>query len=186
MNALALKKGASGHSAYDLRGPLDQHEETHTLAVLVDNEAGVLARVIGLFSGRGYNIDSLTVAETDHEGHLSRITIVTTGTPAVIEQIKAQLGRLVPVHDVHDLTVEGQAVQRELALIKVAGTGERRVEAMRLADVFRAKVVDTTLESFVFELTGIPDKIDAFIALMRPLGLTDVARTGVAAIARGL
>jgi acetolactate synthase-1/3 small subunit len=186
MNALALKKGASRHSAYDLRGPLDQHEETHTLAVLVDNEAGVLARVIGLFSGRGYNIDSLTVAETDHEGHLSRITIVTTGTPAVIEQIKAQLGRLVPVHDVHDLTVEGQAVQRELALIKVAGTGERRVEAMRLADVFRAKVVDTTLESFVFELTGIPDKIDAFIALMRPLGVTDVARTGVAAIARGV
>ena len=131
MNALAIKKGASRHSAYDLRGPLDEHEETHTLAVLVDNEAGVLARVIGLFSGRGYNIDSLTVAETDHEGHLSRITIVTTGTPAVIEQIKAQLGRLVPVHDVHDLTVEGKAVQRELALIKVTGTGEKRVEAMR-------------------------------------------------------
>jgi acetolactate synthase-1/3 small subunit len=185
MNALAIKKGASRHSAYELRGPLDQHEETHTLAVLVDNEAGVLARVIGLFSGRGYNIDSLTVAETDHQGHLSRITIVTTGTPAVIEQIKAQLGRLVPVHDVHDLTVEGQAVQRELALIKVAGTGERRVEAMRLADVFRAKVVDTTLESFVFELTGTPEKVDAFIALMRPLGLVDIARTGVAAIARG-
>jgi acetolactate synthase-1/3 small subunit len=186
MNALALKKGASRHSAYDLRGPLDEHEETHTLAVLVDNEAGVLARVIGLFSGRGYNIDSLTVAETDHEGHLSRITIVTTGTPAVIEQIKAQLGRLVPVHDVHDLTVEGHAVERELALIKVAGTGEKRVEAMRLADVFRARVVDTTLESFVFELTGGPEKIDAFITLMRPLGVIDVARTGVAAIARGV
>jgi acetolactate synthase-1/3 small subunit len=185
MNALAIKKGASRHSAYELRGPLDQLEETHTLAVLVDTEAGVLARVIGLFSGRGYNIDSLTVAETDHQGHLSRITIVTTGTPAVIEQIKAQLGRLVPVHDVHDLTVEGQAVQRELALIKVAGTGERRVEAMRLADVFRAKVVDTTLESFVFELTGTPEKVDAFIALMRPLGLVDIARTGVAASARG-
>ena len=154
--------------------------------MLVDNEAGVLARVIGLFSGRGYNIESLTVAETDHEGHLSRITIVTTGTPAVIEQIKAQLGRLVPVHDVHDLTVEGQAVQRELALIKVAGTGDKRVEAMRLADVFRARVVDTTLESFVFEITGAPDKVDAFIALMRPLGRIDVARTGVAAIARGL
>ena len=141
--------------------------------------------VIGLFSGRGYNIDSLIVAETDHEGHLSRITIVTTGTPAVIEQIKAQLGRLVPVHDVHDLTVEGKAVQRELALIKVGGTGEKRVEAMRTSEVFRAKVVDTTLESFVFELTGPPEKIDAFIALMRPLGLADVARTGVAAIARG-
>jgi acetolactate synthase-1/3 small subunit len=186
MNALAIKKGASRHSAYDLRDPFNGPEETHTLAVLVDNEAGVLARVIGLFSGRGYNIESLTVAETDHEGHLSRITIVTTGTPAVIEQIKAQLGRLVPVHDVHDLTVEGAAVQRELALIKVAGTGERRVEAMRLADVFRARVVDTTLESFVFELTGAPEKVDAFIALMRPLGLKDVARTGVAAIARGM
>ncbi len=186
MNALAIKRGASGHSAYDLRGPIDDREESHTLAVLVDNEAGVLARVIGLFSGRGYNIESLTVAETDHEGHLSRITIVTTGTPAVIEQIKAQLGRLVPVHDVHDLTVEGRAVQRELALIKVAGTGDKRVEAMRLADVFRARVVDTTLESFVFEITGAPDKVDAFIALMRPLGSVEVARTGVAAIARGI
>ena len=186
MNALALKKGASRHSAYDLRDPFHGPEETHTLAVLVDNEAGVLARVIGLFSGRGYNIESLTVAETDHEGHLSRITIVTTGTPAVIEQIKAQLGRLVPVHDVHDLTVEGKAVQRELALIKVKGTGEKRVEAMRTSEVFRARVVDTTLESFVFELTGPPEKVDAFIALMRPLGLVDVARTGVAAIARGV
>jgi acetolactate synthase I/III small subunit len=185
MNALAIKKGSSRHSAYDLRGPLDDRQEKHTLAVLVDNEAGVLARVIGLFSGRGYNIESLTVAETDHLGHVSRITIVTTGTPAVIEQIKAQLGRLVPVHDVHDLTVEGLAVERELALIKVKGTGEKRVEAMRLADVFRARVVDTTLESFVFEITGAPEKVDAFIALMRPLGLLDVARTGVAAIARG-
>ncbi|MCB1352435.1 MAG: acetolactate synthase small subunit [Rhodobacteraceae bacterium] len=185
MNALAIKRGASRHSAYDLRNPLGDHQETHTLAVLVDNEAGVLARVIGLFSGRGYNIDSLTVAETDHEGHRSRITIVTTGTPAVIEQIKAQLGRMVPVHEVHDLTVEGPAVERELALIKVAGTGERRVEAMRLADVFRARVVDTTLESFVFEITGAPEKVDAFVSLMRPLGVVDVARTGVAAIARG-
>ncbi len=185
MSALNIKRGSSKHSAYDLRNPLSEHEETHTLAVLVDNEAGVLARVIGLFSGRGYNIDSLTVAETDHEGHRSRITIVTTGTPAVIEQIKAQLGRMVPVHDVHDLTVEGAAVERELALIKVAGVGDKRVEAMRLSDVFRAKVVDTTLESFVFEITGTPEKVDAFIALMRPLGLTDVARTGVAAIARG-
>jgi acetolactate synthase I/III small subunit len=186
MNALAIKKGSSSHSAYDLRSPLEDRQESHTLAVLVDNEAGVLARVIGLFSGRGYNIDSLTVAETDHAGHLSRITIVTTGTPAVIEQIKAQLGRLVPVHDVHDLTVEGRSVERELALIKVGGVGEKRVEAMRLAEVFRARVVDTTLESFVFEITGAPEKVDALIALMRPLGLTDVARTGVAAIARGV
>jgi acetolactate synthase-1/3 small subunit len=186
MSALNIKRGSSSHSAYDLKNPLGDRQETHTLAVLVDNEAGVLARVIGLFSGRGYNIDSLTVAETDHAGHRSRITVVTTGTPAVIEQIKAQLGRLVPVHEVHDLTVEGAAVERELALIKVAGTGEKRVEAMRLADVFRARVVDTTLESFVFEITGTPSKVDAFIDLMRPLGVIEVARTGVAAIARGV
>ena len=185
MNALHIKRGATSHSAYNLRNPLSDREETHTLAVLVDNEAGVLARVVGLFSGRGYNIDSLTVAETDHAGHRSRITIVTTGTPPVIEQIKAQLARLVPVHDVHDLTVEGAAVERELALIKVGGTGEKRVEAMRLADVFRARVVDTTLESFVFEITGAPSKVDAFVDLMRPLGLVEIARTGVAAIARG-
>ncbi len=185
MNALHIKRGASSHSAYDLRSTLGDREESHTLAVLVDNEAGVLARVIGLFSGRGYNIDSLTVAETDHTGHRSRITVVTTGTPAVIEQIKAQLGRLVPVHEVHDLTVEGAAVERELGLIKVEGTGEKRVEAMRLADVFRARVVDTTLESFVFEITGAPSKVDAFVELMRPLGLVEIARTGVAAISRG-
>ncbi|MXU66174.1 acetolactate synthase small subunit [Oceanomicrobium pacificus] len=185
MNALSLKKGASRKSAYDLKNPLDDRQETHTLAILVDNESGVLARVIGLFSGRGYNIDSLTVAETDHSGHRSRITVVTTGTPAVIEQIKAQLGRMVPVHDVHDLTVEGASVERELALVKVQGTGDKRVEALRISDVFRASVVDSTLESFVFQLTGAPEKIDAFIDLMRPLGLIDVARTGVAAISRG-
>lgn len=185
MNALKLKKGASRKSAYDLKNPLDDHQETHTLTVLVDNEAGVLARVIGLFSGRGYNIDSLTVAEIDSEGNLSRITVVTTGTPAVIEQIKAQLGRMVPVHSVRDLTVEGASVERELALVKVTGTGEKRVESLRISDVFRASVVDSTLESFVFEITGTPEKINAFIALMTPLGLTEVARTGVAAISRG-
>jgi acetolactate synthase-1/3 small subunit len=152
---------------------------------VVDNEAGVLARVVGLFSGRGYNIESLTVAEIDHLGHRSRITLVTTGTPAVIEQIKAQLGRIVPVHEVHDLTVEGPAVERELALIKVAGTGEKRVEALRMADIFRANAVDSTLESFVFELTGTPEKIDAFAELMRPLGMVEIARTGVAALKRG-
>ena len=130
MNALSLKKGASKQSAYDLKNTLGDVEETHTIAVLVDNEAGVLARVIGLFAGRGYNIDSLTVAEVDHTGHMSRITIVTTGTPAVIEQIKAQLGRIVPVHEVHDLTVEGPTVERELAMLKVAGQGNNRVEAM--------------------------------------------------------
>ncbi len=185
MSALKIKKGASSHSAYDLRDPNVEVIGSHTLAVMVDNEAGVLARVIGLFSGRGYNIESLTVAEVDHAGHKSRITVVTTGTAAVIEQIKAQLGRLVPVHEVHDLTVEGPSVERELALFKVAGSGEKRVEALRLADIFRANVVDSTLESFVFEITGTPEKIDAFAELMRPLGLVDVARTGVAALARG-
>ena len=185
MTALKIKKGSSRHSAYDLRDPNSQVIERHTLAVIVDNEAGVLARVIGLFSGRGYNIESLTVAEIDHTGHTSRITIVTTGTPSVIEQIKAQLGRIVPVHEVHDLTVEGASVERELALFKVAGEGEKRVEALRLADIFRASVVDSTLRSFTFEITGTPEKIDAFAELMRPLGLSDVARTGVAALARG-
>jgi acetolactate synthase I/III small subunit len=185
MSPLKIKKGSSSHSAYNLRPTFSDVIEKHTLAVLVENEPGVLARVIGLFSGRGYNIDSLTVAEVDHTGHLSRITIVTSGTPQVIEQIKAQLGRIVSVHDVHDLTVEGASVERELAMFKVAGTGDKRVEALRLADIFRANVVDSTLESFVFEITGAPDKIDAFADLMRPLGLVEVARTGVAALSRG-
>ena len=159
--------------------------ERHTIAVLVDNEPGVLARVIGLFSGRGYNIESLTVAETDTEQHLSRITAVTSGTPMVIEQIKAQLGRLVPVHKVSDLTAEGPHVERELLLVKVVSRGEKRVEALRIADIFRARVVDATIESFVFEVTGAADKLSAFIALMKPLGLVDVSRTGVVAISRG-
>jgi acetolactate synthase-1/3 small subunit len=185
MSPLHIKKGSNSHSAYNLRPTFSDVQEKHTLAVLVDNEAGVLARVIGLFSARGYNIESLTVAEVDHVGGLSRITVVTTGTPQVIEQIKAQLGRIVPVHDVHDLTVEGPSVERELALLKVAGEGEKRVEALRLADIFRANVVDSTLHSFVFEITGTPEKIDAFADLMRPLGLLEVARTGVAALSRG-
>ncbi|MCD1620063.1 acetolactate synthase small subunit [Salipiger marinus] len=185
MSPLQIKKGSNKHSAYNLRPTFSDVQETHTITVLVENEPGVLARVIGLFSGRGYNIDSLTVAEVDHEGHLSRITIVTTGTPQVIEQIKAQLTRIVSVHEVHDLTAEGSSVERELALLKVAGTGDKRVEALRLADIFRAHVVDSTLESFVFQLTGTPDKIDAFADLMRPLGLVQVARTGVAALSRG-
>ncbi len=157
----------------------------HTLSVLVDNEAGVLARVIGLFSGRGYNIESLTVAEVDPKEQLSRITVVTTGTAMVIEQIKAQLGRLVPVHKVSDLTLDGPSVERELALVKVASTGEKRVESLRIADVFRARAVDSTNESFVFEIVGSTAKIDAFIKLMEPLGLVEVSRTGVVAIARG-
>jgi acetolactate synthase-1/3 small subunit len=185
MSALKIKKGSTKHSAYNLRPNFSDVTESHTLAVVVDNEAGVLARVIGLFSGRGYNIDSLTVAETDHAGHRSRITIVTNGTPQVIEQIKAQLGRIIPVHEVHDLTVEGPSVERELALLKVAGTGDKRVESLRLADIFRASVVDSTLDCFVFEITGTPEKIDAFADLMRPLGLTEIARTGVAALSRG-
>ncbi|MBC6443140.1 MAG: acetolactate synthase small subunit [Rhodobacteraceae bacterium] len=185
MPTLKIKKGSSSHSAYNLRSHMSDVVETHTLAILVENEPGVLARVIGLFSGRGYNIESLTVAEVDHEGRRSRITIVTSGTPQVIEQIKAQLGRMVPVYDVHDLTVEGESVERELALVKVAGIGDKRVEALRTSEVFRAHVVDSTLESFVFEITGSPEKIDAFVELMRPLGLTDIARTGVAAIMRG-
>lgn len=157
----------------------------HTIAVLVDNEPGVLARVIGLFSGRGYNIESLTVAEVDPREQLSRITVVTSGTPMVIEQIKAQLDRLVPVHRVSDLTIEGPHLERELALIKVAGSGEKRVESLRIADIFRARVVDSTNGSFVFEMTGKTGKVDAFIDLMEPLGLVDISRTGVVAIARG-
>jgi len=186
MSALKIKKGSSKHSAYNLRPQFSDVQETHTLAVIVDNEPGVLARVIGLFSGRGYNIDSLTVAEVDHTGHMSRITIVTTGTPQVIEQIKAQLGRIVPVHEVHDLTVEGASVERELALLKVEAEGDKRVEALRLADIFRANAVDSTLTSFVFQITGSPEKVDAFADLMRPLGLVEMARTGVAAMSRGL
>ena len=165
--------------------PSNEPAERHTLSMLVDNEPGVLARIVGLFSGRGYNIDSLTVSEVSHKSHLSRITIVTTGAPGIIEQIKSQLDRLVPVHRVVDLTVTGRAVERELALIKVRGKGEIRQEALLIADSFRARTVDTTLESFVFEITGKPEKIDQFVSLLEPLGLVEVSRTGVAAIGRG-
>ena len=157
----------------------------HAIAVLVDNEPGILARVVGLFSGRGYNIESLTVAEVDRKNRLSRITIVTSGTRMIIEQIKAQLSRLVPVHKVHDLSDEGPFVEREMMLVKVAGKGEARIESLRLADIFRARVVDSTTESFVFEMTGSAEKLDAFIALMEPLGLIEIARTGAVAISRG-
>ena len=185
MTELSLKKGTNSRSAYNIRNPSSDSLAPHTLTILVDNEAGVLARVIGLFSGRGYNIDSLTVAEVDHDGHRSRITIVTIGTLAIIEQIKAQIGRIVPVHQVNNLTMEGRPVERELALLKVQGKGEKRVEALRLADVFRANVVDSTLNSFTFEITGASEKIDAFTDLMRPLGLCELARTGVVALSRG-
>lgn len=168
-----------------------EHSEKRTLAILVDNEPGVLARVIGLYSGRGYNIDSLTVSETEHERHLSRITIVTRGTPHVIEQIKHQLERIVPVHRVVDLTTLSQErgherpMERELALVKVSGKGDDRVEALRLADAFRAQVIDANTEHFIFEITGRVSKIEQFIAIMKPLGLVEVCRTGVAAMNRG-
>ncbi len=185
MNSLILKDGTSRKSAYDLRDRTRGREDYHTLIVVVDNEAGVLARVIGLFSARGYNIESLTVAEIDHLGHHSRITIVTSGSQSVIEQIMAQLDRMVPVHEVYDLANEGPSVERELALLKVRGQGNNRVEALRLADIFRAKVVDSTLESFIFEITGTTTKVDAFADLMRPLELIEIARTGIAGMARG-
>ena len=159
--------------------------ERHIISVLVDNEPGVLARVIGLFSGRGYNIESLTVAETDQGRALSRISIVTSGTPMVIEQIKAQLARLVPIHSVRDLTEYGVAIERELALVKIINSGEERIEALRLADTFRARTLDSTLNSFVFEVTGNSSKVAAFVDLMRSLGEIEVARTGVSSISRG-
>jgi acetolactate synthase-1/3 small subunit len=164
---------------------MTQQEESHTIAVLVENEPGVLARVIGLFSGRGYNIDSLTVAEVDKERGRSRINIVTRGTTQVIEQIKALLAKLVPVHHVVDLTLEGGHVERELALIKVTGDREQLVQALRIADFMHARLVDSTTQSFVFEITGAPNQIDSFIHLMGPLGLVEVSRAGVVAIARG-
>jgi acetolactate synthase I/III small subunit len=171
-------------SAYFMEERHDKSER-HTLSVLVDNEPGVLARVIGLFSGRGYNIESLTVSETEHSKHLSRITIVTTGTPMVLTQIKHQLERLVPVHSVTDLTAEGRPLERELALVKVAGTGEARVEALQLATAYEAIVIDATTAHFVFQVTGATAKVEEFIAMMAPLGLIEICRTGVAAISRG-
>ena len=166
--------------------PKSEIENSHTIAVLVANEPGVLARVVGLFSGRGYNIESLPVAEVAPSENLSRITIVTSGTPMIIEQIKEQLARLVPIHKVSDLTLEGPAVERELALVKVASSGDKRVESLRIADIFRARVLDSTKVSFVFEIVGDTGKLNAFIELMEPLGLVDVSRTGVVAIARGV
>ncbi len=171
-------------SAYDLTAEREA-EQLATFSLLVDNEAGVLHRVVGLFSGRGYNIESLTVAETDRKSHTSRITIVTRGAPHVLEQIEAQLGKVIAVRGVRDVSRDPNGVQRELALIKVRGAGAERIEALRVADIFRAKVIDTTLESFVFELTGATDKIDSFIELMRPLGLVELSRTGVLSIVRG-
>jgi acetolactate synthase-1/3 small subunit len=162
-----------------------RESERHVLTVTVDNEAGILAKIAGLFTARGYNIDSLTVADISEDHAISRITIVTGGPPHVIDQIIAQLERLVPVHKVTDLTEAGAHVERELALVKVRGKGKDRVEALRLAEVFRAQVIDTTTESFVFELTGASDKIDSFVALMRELGLVEVGRSGIVGMMRG-
>jgi acetolactate synthase-1/3 small subunit len=172
-------------SSHYPNAPVAQPIARHTLAVIVDNEPGVLARIAGLFSGRGYNIESLTVSETEHEKHLSRITVVTSGTSAVIDQIKAHLDRLVPVHRVVDLTLQGEALERELALVKVVGKGDHRVEAMRLAAAFGARTLDASLTSFVFELTGTTEEIERFIKLMTAVGLTEVSRTGIAAMSRG-
>lgn len=171
-------------SAYDMNRD-DSEEERRTLAVIVDNEPGVLGRVVGLFSARGYNIESLTVAEVDRRRHRSRITIVTEGTPHTLEQIESQLLRLVPVASVTDITKSKRGIERELALVKVVGSGEKRVEALRISQIFRANVIDTGTESFIFELTGASDKIDQFCALMKPLGLVEVSRTGVLSIKRG-
>lgn len=164
----------------------EQMNERHTLAVIVDNEPGILARIAGLFTARGYNISSLTVSEITDDDAISRITIVTEASAPVMEQIIAQLERLVPVHKVIDLTVQGPHVERELALVKVRGTGDQRIEALRLAEVYRARVVDATISSFVFEVTGGTEKIDKFVELMREVGLVEVARTGIVAIARGV
>ena len=171
-------------SAYDM-SHANTAEQRATFAVVVDNEPGVLHRVVGLFAARGYNIESLTVAETDRRAHTSRITIVTSGTAEVLEQIRAQLGKMVSARDVRDVTRDPLGIERELALVKVRGNGSERAEALRLADIFRAKVIDTTHESFVFELTGAPTKIDKFVELMRPLGLVELSRTGVLSISRG-
>lgn len=176
------------HNMVDIVYDIPDVKETtgrHTLAVVVDNEFGVLARVIGLFSGRGYNIESLTVAEVEHDKKLSRITIVTSGSEMVIEQIKRLLERMVPVHKVNDMTVEGPHVERELALVRVKGTGPHRIEALRIAEIFRARSVDASHDSFVFEITGTSEKVDAFLELMRPLGMIETVRSGVVAIARG-
>ncbi|CAN5176323.1 acetolactate synthase small subunit [soil metagenome] len=181
MKAETMEQPASAYFMEDRHDP----NETHTLSVLVQNEPGVLARVIGLFSGRGYNIDSLTVSETEHAKHMSLITIVTTGTPMVIQQIKHQLDRMIPVYRVIDMTLTGRAIERELAMVKVKSTGDQRMEALRLSEAFRARVIDATTDSFVFEITGGTTKIDQFINLMVPLGLVEVSRTGVAAILRG-
>ncbi|MCE2988374.1 MAG: acetolactate synthase small subunit [Phenylobacterium sp.] len=171
-------------SVYDLAHE-DQVENLATFAILVDNEPGVLHRLVGLFAARGYNIESLTVAETDRNAHTSRVTIVTRGAPQVLTQIEAQLQKMVATRHVQDVTRDPNGLERELALVKVKGVGADRVEALRISEIFRARVLDTTIDSFIFELTGASSKIDKFIDLMRPLGLVELARTGVLSINRG-
>lgn len=179
-----MSDAAQPASVYDLSHE-DEPENLATFAILVDNEPGVLHRLVGLFAARGYNIESLTVAETDRRAHTSRVTIVTRGAPHVLEQIEAQLEKMVATRHVQDVTRDPNGLERELALVKVRSTGVERVEALRVADIFRAKVIDTTHESFVFELTGASSKIDKFVDLMRPLGLVELSRTGVLSITRG-
>ena len=179
-----VKKEVKSKSAYELKGD-SSPKLRHCFAVLVDNEPGVLARVINLFAGRGYNIESLTVSTITADDSISRINIVTTGTAMVIDQIKAQLNRLVPVRSVYDLTVDGPFVSQEVVLIRVVASDHQRRESLRIADIFRATVVDTTLESFIFQMSGSTDKVDSFIELMRALGDTEIARSGVVALSRG-
>ena len=159
--------------------------ERHVISLLDDNEPGVLARVVGLFSGRGYNIESLTVAEVESGKALSRINLVTSGSNMIIEQIKAQLDRLVPIHKVSDLTEEGAHVERELALVKILNNGEKRLQSLKLVKKYQAVVIDNELDSLVLEIVSDTEKVDSFIRVMEPLGLVEISRTGVVAILRG-
>ena len=155
----------------------------HTISVLVENEFGVLSRISGLFSGRGFNIESLSVAPTMEEG-ISRMTLVTSGDDRVLEQINKQLNKLISTIKVIDFTGE-DFVERELALIKVNTESESRAEALRIVDIFRAKVVDVTAKSYTIEITGAPAKINALLELLRPMGIKEVVRSGPVVIGRG-
>jgi acetolactate synthase-1/3 small subunit len=155
----------------------------HTISVLVENEFGVLSRVAGLFSGRGFNIDSVTVAPTNEDG-MSRMTIVTRGDEQILEQINKQLNKLIDVIKVIDFT-DGSGIEREMALIKVTAEDDSRAEVLRIVDIFRSKIIDVTPKSYTIEATGSPAKIDAILDLLRPLGLKELVRTGAVAIGRG-
>jgi len=180
-----IDKKQQAQSAYQL---VDEKKSVSkcAIALLVDNESGVLGRVIGLFSARGYNLESVTVNEVDHEKGLSRITLITRGNDEVIALIMALLERLVPVHEVHNLTLDSPHIEREVGMIKVVNEDcEGRASAQKLADRFGARTIDSTPESFIFELSDTSEKIDKFIHLMEPHGIREICRTGVTAIARG-